>query len=145
MENKQPDYKDSMTQRKTLATGNQTTTQAFVSHGVVYISVSAMTVGRKSKEYILPASDIMYVYPLENYIGYSFNNPYSDLLLKFDNRRTPDKFKKYISSVHNINKSGRAIMLIADNELHRTNIERDCVVAIMEAFEVDNVRVVAMG
>ena len=36
-------------------------------------------------------------------------------------------------------------MLIADNELHRTNIERDCVVAIMEAFEVDNVRVVAMG
>ena len=101
MENKQPDYKDSMTQRKTLATGNQTTTQAFVSHGVVYISVSAMTVGRKSKEYILPASDIMYVYPLENYIGYSFNNPYSDLLLKFDNRRTPTKFKKYIKENYN--------------------------------------------
>lgn len=57
----------------------------------------------------------------------------------------PDKFKKHISSVHNINKSGKAIMLIADNELHRTNIERDCVAAIMEAFEVDNVRVVAMG
>ena len=66
-------------------------------------------------------------------------------LAKLHDLLGPDKFKKYISSVHNINKSGRAIMLIADNELHRTNIERDCVVAIMEAFEVDNVRVVAMG
>lgn len=93
-----PDYKDSMTQNKILATGNQTTTQAFVSHGVVYISIAAMTVGRKSKEYILPAHDIMYIYPLENYVGYSFNNPYSDLLLKFDTHRTPKKFKDYINS-----------------------------------------------
>ena len=57
----------------------------------------------------------------------------------------PEKFKKYISSVHNINMSGRAIMLIADNELHRTNIERECIGAVMKAFDVDNVRVVAMG
>lgn len=57
----------------------------------------------------------------------------------------PEKFKKYISSVHNINKSGKAIMLIANSEIHRTNLERECIGAIMEAFDVDNVRVVAQG
>ena len=57
----------------------------------------------------------------------------------------PDKFKKYISSVHNINISGSVFLFFAYNELHRTKIERDCVVAIMEAFDVDIVRVVAMG
>lgn len=55
------------------------------------------------------------------------------------------KFKRYISTVHNINKSGSAIMFVADSELHRTNIERECIKAIMDAFEVDNVRVVAQG
>ena len=57
----------------------------------------------------------------------------------------PEKFKKYISTVHNINKSGKAIMLIANSEMHRTNLERECIGAIMEAFDVDNVRVVAQG
>ncbi|HIU64198.1 MAG TPA: hypothetical protein IAB06_04055 [Candidatus Avacidaminococcus intestinavium] len=53
-------------------------------------------------------------------------------------------FKRRISTVHNINLSGRAILFVVENELQRTHLERDCVVAIMEAFEVDNVRVVAM-
>lgn len=57
----------------------------------------------------------------------------------------PEKFKKHISSVHNINKSGKAIMLIANSEIHRTNLERECIISIMEAFDVDNVRVVAQG
>lgn len=57
----------------------------------------------------------------------------------------PELFKRHISSIHNINKSGSAMLIVADSELHRTNIERDCVKAIMEAFDVDNVRVVAQG
>ncbi len=57
----------------------------------------------------------------------------------------PEKFKKYISTIHNINKSGKAILLIANSELHRTNLERECIGAIMEAFDVDNVRIVAQG
>ena len=37
------------------------------------------------------------------------------------------------------------IMLVADNELHRTNIERECLPAIAEAFNVTNIRVVTQG
>ena len=57
----------------------------------------------------------------------------------------PEKFKKYISTVHNINKNDTAILLVAGSELHRTNLERECIGAIMEAFNVDNVRIVAQG
>ena len=57
----------------------------------------------------------------------------------------PEKFQKYISTVHNINKSGNAILLVAGSELHRTNLERECIGAIMKAFAVDNVRIVAQG
>ncbi|MEG1345776.1 MAG: hypothetical protein RSC78_03475 [Acidaminococcaceae bacterium] len=56
-----------------------------------------------------------------------------------------EKFKRYISTVHNINKSDTTIMLIANSELHRTNIERECLLAIMQAFSVEYVRVVAQG
>ena len=52
-----------------------------------------------------------------------------------------DNFKRLISNVHNINLSGPRIMLVADNELHRTNIERECLPAIAEAFNVTNIRV----
>lgn len=44
-----------------------------------------------------------------------------------------------------INLSGPRIMLVADNELHRTNIERECLPAIAEAFNVTNIRVVTQG
>lgn len=53
-------------------------------------------------------------------------------------------FKKRISNVHNINLSGRAILIVVDSELQRTHLERECIPAIMQAFDVDNVRVVAM-
>lgn len=56
-----------------------------------------------------------------------------------------DSFKRLISNVHNINLSGPRIMLVADNELHRTNIERECLPAIAEAFNVTNIRVVTQG
>lgn len=56
-----------------------------------------------------------------------------------------EKFRKYISTVHNINKSGNKIMFIADTEIHRTHLERECVEAIEKAFDVEYVRVVAMG
>lgn len=82
--------------------------------------------------------------PLEERM--SKEKPYlMDGLGKLRDLLGPEKFKKHISSIHNINISGKAIMLVADNELHRTNIQRDCIGAIMEAFDVDNVRVVAMG
>ena len=56
-----------------------------------------------------------------------------------------DSFKRLISNVHNINLSGPRIMLVADNELHRTHIERECLPAIAEAFNVTNIRVVTQG
>ena len=56
-----------------------------------------------------------------------------------------DSFKRLISNVHNINLSGPRIMLVADNELHRTNIEREGLPAIAEAFNVTNIRVVTQG
>lgn len=56
-----------------------------------------------------------------------------------------EKFNRLISKVHNINYADSRIMLVADNELHRTNIERECLPAIAEAFEVTSIRVVTQG
>ena len=48
----------------------------------------------------------------------------------------PEKFKKYISTVHNINKNDTAILLVAGSELHRTNLERECIGAIMKQISL---------
>lgn len=56
-----------------------------------------------------------------------------------------DTFKRLVSKIHNINYADTRILLVADNELHRTNIERELLPAIAEAFEVDNIRVVTQG
>lgn len=56
-----------------------------------------------------------------------------------------ETFNRLISKVHNINYADSRIMLVADNELHRTNIERECLPAIAEAFEVTSIRVVTQG
>ena len=66
-------------------------------------------------------------------------------LLKLHELLGDEKFKRYISNVHNINVSGHAILLVAESELHRTNIERECIKEIMQAFDVDNIRVVTQG
>lgn len=56
-----------------------------------------------------------------------------------------ESFKKHISNIHNINMSGSNMLIVADSELHRTNLERNCIRVIMEAFNVDNIRVVTQG
>ena len=56
-----------------------------------------------------------------------------------------ETFKRLVSKVHNINYADTRIMLVADSELHRTNIERELLPAIAEAFEVVNIRVVTQG
>lgn len=54
-------------------------------------------------------------------------------------------FKRLVSRVHNINYADTRIMLVAESELHRTNIEREILPAIAEAFEVTSIRVVTQG
>jgi hypothetical protein len=56
-----------------------------------------------------------------------------------------ETFHRLISKVHNINYAGNRILLVAESELHRTNIERECLPAIAEAFEVTSIRVVTQG
>lgn len=54
-------------------------------------------------------------------------------------------FKRLISRVHNINLSDDKILLVAESELHRTNIERECLPHIAKAFNVKFIRVVTQG
>lgn len=56
-----------------------------------------------------------------------------------------EPFKRLVSKVHNINYADTRIMLVAESELHRTNIEREILPAIAEAFEVTSIRVVTQG
>ena len=82
--------------------------------------------------------------PLEQRM--SKEKPYlMDGLAKLKDDLGEDRFRRLINNVHNINLSGHRIMLVADNELHRTNIERECLPAIAKAFNVTNIRVVTQG
>ncbi|WP_293696033.1 hypothetical protein [uncultured Phascolarctobacterium sp.] len=56
-----------------------------------------------------------------------------------------ETFKRLVSKVHNINYADTRIMLVAESELHRTNIEREILPAIAEAFEVTSIRIVTQG
>ena len=56
-----------------------------------------------------------------------------------------ETFKRLVSTVRNINYADTRIMLVAESELHRTNIEREILPAIAEAFEVTSIRVVTQG
>ena len=56
-----------------------------------------------------------------------------------------EDFNRHISKLHNINLSGDRIMIVAESELHRTNIERECLPHIAEAFNVKFIRVVVEG
>lgn len=56
-----------------------------------------------------------------------------------------ETFKRLMSRVHNINYADTRIMLVAESELHRTNIERELLPAIAEAFQVTSIRVVTQG
>ena len=56
-----------------------------------------------------------------------------------------ETFKRLVSKLHNINYADTRIMIVAESELHRTNIEREILPAIAEAFEVTSIRVVTQG
>lgn len=56
-----------------------------------------------------------------------------------------ETFKRLVSKLHNINYADTRIMMVAESELHRTNIEREILSAIAEAFEVTSIRVVTQG
>lgn len=56
-----------------------------------------------------------------------------------------ETFKRLVSRIHNINYAAPRILIVANSELHRTNIERELLPAIAKAFEVDNIRVVTQG
>ena len=56
-----------------------------------------------------------------------------------------ETFKLLVSKLHNINYADTRIMMVAESELHRTNIEREILPAIAEAFEVTSIRVVTQG
>ena len=56
-----------------------------------------------------------------------------------------ETFKRLVSKLHNINYADTRIMMVAESELHRTNIERELLPAIAEAFEVTSIRVVTQG
>ena len=56
-----------------------------------------------------------------------------------------EKFKRYISRIRNINVSGPRCLIIAESELHRTNLMRECLPAIEKAFNVDNIRITTVG
>jgi len=56
-----------------------------------------------------------------------------------------EKFKRYISRIHNINVAGEHCLIIAESELHRTNLMRECLPAIEKAFGVSNVRITTVG
>ena len=56
-----------------------------------------------------------------------------------------EAFKRLISHIHNINVSGERCLIVAESELHRTNLEREAIPAIAKCFKVSNIRVVSMG
>jgi len=56
-----------------------------------------------------------------------------------------ETFKRLVSKIHNINYADTRILIVAESELHRTNIERELLPAIAEAFEVSSIRVVTQG
>ena len=56
-----------------------------------------------------------------------------------------ETFKRLVSKVHNINYADTRIMIVAESELHRPNIEREILPAIAEAFDVTSIRVVTQG
>lgn len=53
-----------------------------------------------------------------------------------------ERFASRISKVQNINKSGKNLLIVAGNERLRTLLLKEDLPAIMQAFAVDNVRIV---
>ena len=56
-----------------------------------------------------------------------------------------EKFKRLISRIHNINYADTRMLIVAESELHRTNISREIMPEIAKAFGVTNIRIVTQG
>lgn len=56
-----------------------------------------------------------------------------------------EKFKRLISKIRNINYADTRMLIVAESELHRTNLEREALKDIAKAFGVDNIRIVTQG
>lgn len=66
-------------------------------------------------------------------------------LLKLKELIGVEAFDKHINTLQNIRRNATTVMLITDKELHRTNIEANYLLQIEQAFDVQFVRVVAIG
>ena len=56
-----------------------------------------------------------------------------------------EKFKRLVSKIHNINYADTRMLIVAESELHRTNISREILPEIAKAFGVTNIRIVTQG
>lgn len=56
-----------------------------------------------------------------------------------------EKFKRLVSRIHNINYADTRMLIVAESELHRTNISREIMPEIAKAFGVINIRIVTQG
>ena len=101
--------------------------------------------GEHEEDFVLAAKVVTVPFsPLE--LRMSKEKPYlMEGLAKLKEKLGQDDFKRLISKVHNINLSGDRILIVAESELHRTNIERECLQHIAEAFNVKFIRVVVEG
>lgn len=53
-----------------------------------------------------------------------------------------ENFDKYINIVQNINTNGKSLLLVSGSERLRSIIERDFIIALREAFNVEHVQIV---
>jgi len=53
-----------------------------------------------------------------------------------------ENFDKYINIVQNINTNGKSLLIISGSERLRSIIERDFIIALREAFEVEHVQII---
>lgn len=56
-----------------------------------------------------------------------------------------EKFKRLVSKIHNINYADTRMLIVAESELHRTNISREIMPELAQAFGVTNIRIVTQG
>ncbi len=56
-----------------------------------------------------------------------------------------EKFKRLVSRIHNINYADTRMLIVAESELHRTNISREIMPELAKAFGVTNIRIVTQG
>lgn len=66
-----------------------------------------------------------------------------DSLAKLKLLLGPSLFDKHINRLQNISKNEQTLLLVTSSEMRRTLLERECLPALKEAFQVQRVRVVS--